>query len=233
MRVLAVGAHPDDIEVLCGGTMAKYAARGDQVTFMVATNGNVGSPTLSKEEIAAVRKKEAEAAAALIGADLIWLDYDDEFLFHDRESRMTFINAIRKANPDVMFVTSPTDYHPDHRICGEIAADCRIPVTVPLIVTEYPHMEKIPHVFLMDNVGGIGFEPEAYVDITETFEMKAQMLRCHQSQDTWLQYMYETDIVDNAARVSSMRGLGPGVKYAEGFRSLPMFPIPGGLHLLP
>lgn len=233
MRVLAIGAHPDDIEVLCGGTMAKYAARGDQVTFMVATNGNVGSPTLSKEEIAAVRRKEAEASAALIGADLIWLDYDDEFLFHNRESRMTFINAIRKANPDVMFVTSPTDYHPDHRICGEIAADCRIPVTVPLIVTEFPHMEKIPHVFLMDNVSGIGFEPEAYVDITDTFEMKARMLRCHKSQDSWLQYMYDTDIVDNAARVSSMRGLATGVKYAEAFRSLPLFPIPGGPHLLP
>lgn len=233
MRVLAIGAHPDDVEILCGGTLAKCAARGDHVTIMVATNGNVGSPTLGKDEIAAVRKREAEASAALIGADFIWLNYDDEFLFHNRESRMTFINAIRKANPDVMFVHSSNDYHPDHRICSEIAVDCRIPVTVPLIVTEFPHMEKIPHVFLMDNIGGVAFEPEAYVDITETFDMKARMLECHNSQNSWLQYMYGTGIVENAAKTSTFRGVAPGFKYAEGFRSLPLYPIPGGLHLLP
>lgn len=233
MRILAIGAHPDDVELCCGGTLAKYAARGDQVTIMVATNGNVGSPTLTKEEIAAVRKKEAEASAAVIGADLIWLDYDDEFLFHDRSSRMTFINAIRQANPDVMFVHSASDYHPDHRICSEISIDCRIPVTVPLIVTEYPPMDKVPHVFMMDNVGGIGFDPEAYVDITDTFDVKAQMLKCHNSQDTWLQYMFGSDIVANMVRIASFRGVGPGFKYAEAFRSLPMFPVTGGPHLLP
>lgn len=233
MRILAIGAHPDDVENCVGGTLAKYAAQGDHVTIMVATNGNVGSPTLTKEEIAAVRKKEAEAAAAVIGADLIWLDYDDEFLFHDRESRMTFINAIRKANPDVMFVHSPNDYHPDHRVCSEISIDCRIPVSVPLIVTEYPAMAHVPHVFLYENVGAVDFQPEIYVDITDTFDTKAQMLKCHESQDVWMQHMYGADIVANMARTASMRGLAPGYKYAEGFRSLPMFPVPGRPHMLP
>ncbi|NOU65396.1 PIG-L family deacetylase [Paenibacillus sp. LMG 31461] len=233
MRILAIGAHPDDVELCCGGTLAKYAGRGDQVTILIATNGNVGSPTLTMKEIADVRYKEAQASADVIGADLIWLNYDDEFLFHNRESRMTFINAIRKANPDVMLVHSNNDYHPDHRICSEISIDCRIPVTVPLIVTEYPAMVKIPHVFMYDNVGGIDFQPEAYVDITDTIQTKAKMLKCHASQDIWLQHMYGSDIVANMVRTSSFRGQGPGVKYAEGFRSLPMFPIPGGAHLLP
>jgi LmbE family N-acetylglucosaminyl deacetylase len=233
MRVLAVGAHPDDVEILCGGTLAKYAARGDQVTIMVATNGNVGSPTHTKEEIAAIRRKEAENAAAVIGADLIWLGYDDEFLFHDRETRMTFINAIRQANPDVMFVHGANDYHPDHRICGEIAADCRIPVTVRLIETEFPQMEKVPHVFIMDNIGSVGFEPEAYVDITDTFETKSKMLRCHVSQDAWLQHIYGIEYVEFMAKAATMRGMAIGVKYAEAFRSLPMYPVSGGPHLLP
>ncbi|WP_409345434.1 PIG-L deacetylase family protein [Paenibacillus sp. MBLB4367] len=233
MRVLAIGAHPDDIEILCGGTLAKYAARGDQVTIMIATNGNVGSPTLSKEEIAAIRRKEAENAAAVIGADLIWLGIDDEFLFHDRETRMMFINAIRQAAPDVMFVHGANDYHPDHRICGEIASDCRIPVTVRLIETEYPHLNKVPHVFIMDNIGSIGFEPEAYVDITDTFETKCRMLRCHESQDTWLQHLYGMDYVEHMSKSSAMRGMAIGVKYAEAFRSLPMYPVSGGPHLLP
>jgi len=233
MRILAVGAHPDDAEGLCGGTLAKYAARGDQVTIMVATNGNVGSPTLSKAEIAAVRRKEAEKAAAVIGADMIWLDIDDEFLFHDKETRLKFINAIRQAKPDVMFVHSTNDYHPDHRISGEIASDCRIPATVRLIQTEYPHMDKVPHVFIMDTIGSIGFEPEYYVDICDTYETKCRMLRCHESQDAWLQHLYGIDIVENMAKTTIMRGMAIGVEHAEAFRSLPMFPVSGGPHLLP
>ncbi|MBP1989437.1 PIG-L deacetylase family protein [Paenibacillus eucommiae] len=233
MRVLAIGAHPDDIEGLCGGTLAKCAARGDQVTMMIATNGNVGSPTLSKEEIAAIRKKEAERSAALIGADLIWMGFDDEFLFHDRETRLAFINAIRKANPDFMIVHGSTDYHPDHRIAGEIAIDCRIPVTVPLIETEYPPMSKIPHVFIMDNIGSIGFDPEVYVDISDTFDKRSEMLKCHESQDIWLKHVYGMDYIEFLARPAAMRGMAIGAKYAEAFRSLPMYPVTGGPHLLP
>lgn len=233
MRVLAIGAHPDDVEILCGGTLAKCAARGDRVTIMIATNGNVGSPTLGKEEIARIRRREAEASAALIGADLIWMGYDDEFLFHDRETRMAFINAIRRANPDVMFVHGPNDYHPDHRISGEIAIDCRMPVTVPLIETEYPPMTKIPHIFIMDNIGAIGFEPEVYVDITDTFALRGRMLRSHASQDAWLRHIYGIDYIEFFSRPSAMRGMAIGVRYAEAFRSLPMYPVSGGPHLLP
>ncbi|MDG0812731.1 PIG-L deacetylase family protein [Cohnella rhizosphaerae] len=233
MKILAVGAHPDDAEGLCGGTLAKYAARGDQVTILVATNGNVGSPTLSREEIGAIRRKEAEHAAAVIGADLIWLNIDDEFLFHDKETRLLFIDAIRQAQPDVMFVHSTNDYHPDHRICGEIASDCRIPATVRLIETAHPHLDKVPHVFIMDNIGSIGFDPELYVDITDVFETKCRMQRCHESQDAWVQHLYGIDIVTHMAKSATMRGMAIGVKYAEAFRTLPMYPVTGGPHLLP
>ncbi|PYI51288.1 PIG-L deacetylase family protein [Paenibacillus flagellatus] len=233
MRVLAIGAHPDDVEILCGGTLAKYAARGDQVTIMIATNGNVGSPVLTKEQIADVRRKEAEASAACIGADLIWMGYDDEFLFHDRQTRMAFINAIRKASPDVMFVHGSNDYHPDHRICGEIAIDCRIPVTVPLIETEYPAMARIPHVFVMDNLGGVGFEPEHYVDITDVYETKCRMIRSHASQDEWLNVQYGMDYIEFVTKMSSVRGMVIGARHAEAFRSLPAYPVMGDASLLP
>lgn len=75
MNVLAICAHPDDAEILCGGTLAKYAARGDKITIAISTNGEVGSPTLSKPEISEIRRQEAKAAADLIGADLIWMGY--------------------------------------------------------------------------------------------------------------------------------------------------------------
>ena len=80
MNVLFVGAHPDDIETWAGGTAALYAEQGHNLFFCVATNGNVGSSTLSKEEIAAVRHKEAENGAKIVDAELIWLDFEDEFL---------------------------------------------------------------------------------------------------------------------------------------------------------
>ena len=103
MNVLFVGAHPDDIETFAGGTAALYAARGDKVFFCVATNGNVGSSTLSKEQIAAVRHQEAHRGAKAIGAELIWLDFDDEFLLDSVETRHAFIEAFRIARPDVIF----------------------------------------------------------------------------------------------------------------------------------
>ena len=114
MRVLAVGAHPDDLELLCGGTLAKYAQQGHHVTMAVATNGEVGSMTLPKEEIAAVRKAEAEAAATVIGADFVWMGYPDEFLFSREDTRLAFLNLMRRARPDVVIAPAPTDYHPDH-----------------------------------------------------------------------------------------------------------------------
>jgi LmbE family N-acetylglucosaminyl deacetylase len=99
MNVLAIGAHPDDIELQCAGTLALYAKSGHRVFMAVATNGNVGSPTHSREAIAAIRRKEQEASCALIGATLIWMDFDDEWLFNDRPTRARFIDAIREADP--------------------------------------------------------------------------------------------------------------------------------------
>ena len=81
MNILAIGAHPDDIETMCAGTLAKYAAQGHKVYMATATSGNIGSATHTMEEIAEIRKKEAAASAAIIGAEYICLDYDDEMFY--------------------------------------------------------------------------------------------------------------------------------------------------------
>ena len=139
MRVLAFGAHPDDIEFRMAGTLAKYAARGDEVYMCVATNGEIGSYGMSREEIAAMRRKEAQASADVIGAHLIWLGYEDEMLFDNRETRMAFIEAIRLARPDVIFAPPKfKDYNQDHDICGYLAFECRVLATVKLMETEHP-----------------------------------------------------------------------------------------------
>lgn len=235
MNILAIGAHPDDIELQCAGTLALYAAAGHKVFMAIATNGNVGSPTLSREEIAAVRYKEQQASCALIGAELIWMDFDDEWLMNDRPTRTRFIDAIRQAEPDVMFVHGPTDYHPDHRIAGQVAEDARIPASVRLVETALPAISKIPHVFYMDNPAGVDFQPEVYVDISQVFETKRQMLLCHESQDSWMRAVYgeHTSIADMMTVNAQARGLAAGAAYAEGFREVRTYPRTGSYAMLP
>jgi len=185
MNILFVGAHPDDLEIFCGGTAALYAMGGHKVFFCVATNGNVGSSTLPPNEIAAIRKIEAQRGAEVIGAELIWLDFDDEFLLDSRETRLAFIEAFRRADPDVVFCHWRQDYNPDHSISGMIVDECIHMAGIPNIRTASPPTtrKKIPHVYFMDTPAGIGFEPEIYVDITQTFKTKVQMVKMHKSQD--------------------------------------------------
>lgn len=228
MKILAIGAHPDDVEFLCAGTLAKYAQHGDEISIMVATNGNVGSPTLSPKEIASIRHEEAQASADILGAKLIWIGIDDEFLFSTRETRMQFIEGIRQAAPDVMFVHSPTDYHPDHRASGQIAIDCRIPVTVPLIETLHTHMSQVPDVYMMDTVGGLSFDPDCFVDVSDTFIVKSEMLSRHKSQAEWLRHIYGMEYVEFMSQLSQQRGQSLGVAHAEAFRRVLTYPLRHG-----
>ena len=224
MSVLAIGAHPDDVEVLCAGTLAHYAVAGNEIWIAIATNGNVGSPTHSAEEIAAIRHAEALASCEVIGARLIWMDFDDEWLFNDRPTRARFIDAIRQARPEVVFVHNPADYHPDHRTAGEVAIDARIPSAIRLVQTTMPACAEIPAVFVMDTLGAIGFEPEFYVDITGTLETKKSMLSRHVSQDAWLQDLYGMSYLDFVTEQASKRGAEAGVRYAEAFREIKTYP---------
>ncbi len=224
MRVLAVGAHPDDIEILCAGALAKYALRGDHVTLAVSTNGEVGSSTVSKSEIAEIRKSEAQASAHVIGAEFIWMGYPDEFLFSNEQTRLDFLNMVRQARPDVILTHAPGDYHPDHRTTGEILWDIRVMTTVPNIKTQAPPCEKIPEIYYFDTVAGIDFIPQYYVDISETFELKKKMLACHKSQSQWLEKQYQMSYLDFIEYTGRYRGLQCGVRFAECFQLSPTWP---------
>lgn len=234
LRVLAIGAHPDDLEFYCGGTLAKYAARGDTVFMAVATNGDIGSATHSMEEIGAIRKQEALDSAALIGAELIWMNYHDEFFFYDEGTRRHMIEVIRYAEPDVVLGHWIDDYHPDHSLSGMAARDARIMTAVPLIVTTSAHLKTIPTHFFYDTAAGINFAPEVYVDVSDTFATKQQMLACHASQNAWISDVFEGRSIAQMMEVqTAFRGLQAGVRYAEGFRALETFPRARDYSLLP
>jgi LmbE family N-acetylglucosaminyl deacetylase len=233
-RILAFGAHPDDMEFQIGGTLAKYVQRGWAVTMAVVTNGNVGSATLPRHEIAAIRHREASNAARLIGADLIWIDYDDEFFFYDKESRLRLIDVMRKARPDVVLAHWTEDYHPDHSLSGQAVRDARIMTAVPNIETEHPSLSKIPKLFFYDTLAGINFEPEVYVDVTETFAIKQQMLACHESQNAWISDIYEGSSIAQMMEIQTrFRGFQAGYAHAEGFRALETWPRAADFGLLP
>ena len=242
MRVMAVEAHPDDVEYFCAGTLAKYRAFGHEVAIACVTNGEVGSPTHSKEEIAAIRHNEAARAAALINADFFWLGYPDEFLFNSEQVRLHIIDTIRRFRPHaILALDKDNDYHPDHTTAGQLIWDTHVMVTVPNIVTDAPPCDFIPDIFYMDTPAGINFEPEYYVDITAHWETKAAMLACHQSQETWSMAQYGCPLAENAAVQSRFRGYQAGCTYAEAFRKPRFFPqhtvrdglLPCGLHDMP
>ncbi|MDO4586099.1 MAG: PIG-L family deacetylase [Planctomycetia bacterium] len=218
MNILFVGAHPDDIESYAGGTAALYAKMGANVFFCIATNGNIGSSNHSMEEIRQIRHKEAQAGAAVIGAKLIWLDFDDEFLFDNRETRLAFIEAFRIADSDVVFCHWKDDYNPDHSISSSIVDNCVHMASIPLIKTKSQPTEKIPLVYYMDTPAGVGFEPEIYVDITSTFDTKVEMVSKHESQNQWMIDIYGTDMSGFLKVPASYRGFQVGCQYAEAFR---------------
>lgn len=223
MNVLAVGAHPDDLEILCGGTLAKCAARGDAVTMVCVNNGDCGSAVHGREEIAAIRGREAQAAAAVIGADYYCLDYPDLEMPLDMEARTKLAEIVRRCQPDFMLAHAPNDYMIDHRQAGALAEIASFDATIPNLKTDSPAFERIVPIYYMDTVNGIGFEPTEYVDISEHFATKARMLACHQSQVAWLEHHDAVQVDEMMEVVTRFRGVQAGVKYAEGFRPAQMW----------
>jgi LmbE family N-acetylglucosaminyl deacetylase len=230
---MAVGAHPDDIEFLCAGTLARYTARGDQVCNVVCTNGDMGHMVIQPEELARIRTEEARHAAEAVGAEFHMIGESDEWLFHDKRTRLLMIDAIRWGHPDVILTHSPDDYHVDHRTCSDLVFAASFLATVPHIVTEYPTQEKPATIVYFDTLAGANFIPEEYVDITGTIEQKIEALLCHQSQVVWMKEHDNMEVADFVRSLAQTRGQQCGVKYAEGFRMAKVWPRMKTVRLLP
>jgi LmbE family N-acetylglucosaminyl deacetylase len=222
MNILAVGAHPDDIEILCAGTLARYAQAGHAVTLAVFTCGDMGDLNIPPPELALVRKKESEAAAAILGARLLWPAITDELVFPNEEQRRTMIDVIRQADPDVIITHGPSDYHPDHRYVSQLVFDSYFQKGLPHIPGQTQTACRFgrTQVYYMDNLAGISFVPADYVDITSAMETKRRMLECHRSQVKPMRELAHADLLDLVEIQSRFRGLAAGCKYAEGFTRL-------------
>lgn len=218
MRILAVGAHPDDLELLCAGTLAKYSKQGHTVIMAYMCNGNKGHFTIPPEELASIRAEEAKKSASIIGAEVIFGGFPDLELPIDENSKRIAADIIRRARPDVIITHSPDDYMIDHINTSKLIVEGSFIATLPHYKSEYPPHNIIPPVFFMDTLAGVNFIPTEYVDITEEIEIKERMLLCHQSQYVWLRDHDHIDYVEFMKSLSRIRGIQCGVKYAEGFR---------------
>jgi LmbE family N-acetylglucosaminyl deacetylase len=218
MRVLAVGAHPDDLEILCGGTLARYAREGHEVVMCHATRGDRGSFEYSSEEIARIRAGEAEQAAAIAGAEHVSLELSDgEVNAADPEQRRLVVDLVREARPDVIITHSTGDYMADHNEVSKLVFDASFLSSLPLLESARPHHPVVAPIYFMETVGGAGFSPTEFVDVTETIETKVQMLEAHESQLRWLKEHDNVDIVELMRMATAHRGFQCGVAYAEGF----------------
>jgi N-acetylglucosamine malate deacetylase 1 len=224
VRIMAIGAHPDDLEVLCAGTLARYIMSGHAVVMCVATDGTAGHRIIPPTELMHIREREARAAAALLGAEFIWMGLPDERVFDNAETRLAFVESIRTARPDVIITHDPSDYHPDHRSVSRLVFDASFVASLPNIATRLPAHDRVPMLYYMDTLAGKGFQPGEYVDISAVMTTKQQMLACHASQLTWLKDHDNIDVLDFVDVVARFRGIQCGVSYAEAFRAEDIWP---------
>lgn len=224
MNVLAVGAHPDDIEILCAGTMARFARDGNKVFLCHLCDGNKGSATHDPEELARIRREEAKQSAKVIGATSIWGGLSDGEVVVDLEARAKVIDVIRLADPDLIITHFPNDYHSDHINTSKLVFEATYLANLKLWESDYEPSTKLPYLYYMDTVAGINFEPQEYVDITDTIDTKIEMMSKMQSQLGWLKDMHDCDAGEFIRAVARFRGFQAAVPYAEAFCQQKMYP---------
>jgi N-acetylglucosamine malate deacetylase 1 len=231
--ILAIHAHPDDIETLCAGTLAQLASAGHLIRIATATAGEGGASDQSPEETAAVRKAEAQSAAAIIGAEYRCIGLADLGVFNDDHGRRAVTEIIRWARPDLVLTASPVDYHPDHEAISLLVRDACFAASVPNYRTgASAPLAAIPHLYFMDPIEGRDREgqrvvPHFGVEVSAGFATKRAMLAAHVSQDAWVAKQH--GISDHLASMeawTARRGRHLGVAMAEGFRQYSHHPYP-------
>ena len=198
MNILAIGAHPDDIEYGCGGMLAKYAKKGHEVYLFVASDGARGGDA---EE----RRREQEDSARVLGVrDVFWGGYLDTEVPLSRELIVQLEAVIRKIGPRMIFVNSPDDTHQDHRHLAQCASSA----------TRY-----VPNYLFYEVPSTQNFAPNCSTDIADVLDTKLACLEAHHSQMAKTN-IEDLTILELARSCATFRGIQARVKYAEAFQSV-------------
>jgi LmbE family N-acetylglucosaminyl deacetylase len=235
-RIVCIHAHPDDAEILAGGTLALLRGMGHAVVIVSMTPGDCGSSTQAAKEIARIRRQEAADAAGLIGAEYCCAEFRDLAIFNTDEARRRVTELLRWTRPEVVLTASPIDYHCDHEATSVLVRDACFACSAPNYHTGAPEpapaLPAIPHLYFVDPVAGVSrfgeiIEPDFIVDVGDVFDMKRSMLAKHASQRDWLRKQHGIDdYLETMQRWTRDRGRPAGVDYGEGFRRYPGHPFP-------
>jgi N-acetylglucosamine malate deacetylase 1 len=191
LKLLILGAHPDDAEYHAGGLATVYRQAGHSVRVVSMTNGQAGHFERPPEQLAAMRQAEAAAAGRVIGAQYVTWDIPDGELTADLATRQRVIREIRRFAPDLVLTHRPYDYHPDHRAAGQLVQDATYLVTVPNVLREVPALFRDPVVAYMPDLftKPNPLVADVVLDVTEQVDTIVRMLACHQTQVfEWLAY---------------------------------------------
>ncbi len=184
LRLLILGAHPDDAEYHAGGLATKYRRQGHAVRMVSLTDGSAGHHQMRGQDLIERRRREAASAAALIGAESEVWNYRDGFLQPGIDVRLDVIREIRRFQPDLVLTHRPCDYHPDHRAVGQLVQDASYMVTVPSIAPEVPCLSRDPVVGYLPDRFTVPrpLRADVIVEVGNDLETLVNMLACHESQ---------------------------------------------------
>lgn len=184
LRILAIGAHPDDCDIGAGGLAALYARAGHHVDFVSATNGDAGHQEIGGAPLARRRQAEAQSAARVAGIRYTVLDVHDGELEPTLANRKLIIRLIREARPDLILTHRPNDYHPDHRYTAQLVQDAAFTVTVPGSLALTPHLPTNPPILFMSDrfQRPNPFTPDLAIAIDDVIDVQMAMLFEHRSQ---------------------------------------------------
>ncbi|MGI8746633.1 MAG: PIG-L family deacetylase [Bryobacteraceae bacterium] len=235
-HILCIHAHPDDAEILAGGTLALLSELGHSIAIVTMTPGDCGSADRSADDISHIRRREAADAAVLIGADYRCAEFRDLAIFNTDDARRRVTEIIRRARPDLVITAAPVDYHCDHEATSVLVRDACFAASAPNYRTSSSDpaaaLSAIPHLYFVDSVAGInrfGFvtEPEFVVDVSSAMDVKKRMLAAHASQREWLRRQHGIDdYIPTMEKWTRERGSIVGVDYGEGFRRYAGHPYP-------
>ncbi len=201
MNVLAIGAHPDDIEFGCGGTLLKYSETGHKVYLLVMSKGDKGGDL-------EVRQKEQENSARILRAEKLYFgNYKDTEIVPSQKLITEIEDFLKDIKPDFIFVHYFDDTHQDHRNLSDST----------ISATRYIH-----NVLFYEGPTTQNFTPNVYVDITSALDKKYDCLNAHVSQVSKT-HIEGLSIIEAAKSVAHFRGIQGRVNYAEAFNSLRLF----------
>ncbi|MBA7579080.1 N-acetyl-alpha-D-glucosaminyl L-malate deacetylase 1 [subsurface metagenome] len=184
-RIMVIGAHPDDADLLTAGLAIKLVANGHRVKFVSVTSGNAGHHKRSSAELAFIRKNEGERSAAALGVEYECLGVDDGHVWVNEENTRKMIKVIREFNPHLIITHRPYDYHRDHRYTGQLIMDASYMLIVPLFHPEFPPQTRDMPIIAYaydDFAKPYRFEPNVFMNVTDLMEEKTKAITNHESQ---------------------------------------------------